>query len=137
MSEARRFIEALEADVAAGRRCYWAITHPDDGRVVGTLGFNFLFPPEQKMADFGYGLSPECWGTGMFGAAARLVLGFGFDQLDLDRVQVMTPAENVASVKAVERLGFRREGTLREFYPRTAGIRRDCAVLGLLRRDWK
>lgn len=136
LGETRRFAERLVADVAAGLRCYWAIRELASGRVVGTLGFNLLFPPEQKVADFGYGLAPECWGTGLFTAAARLALGFGFNILGLERVQVMTVADNAGSVKGVERLGFIREGTLRQFYA-LAGGRRDCAVFGLLRRDWE
>jgi [ribosomal protein S5]-alanine N-acetyltransferase len=135
VSQAEAFIKSLRADNLSGRRCYWLIVEKESGQAVGTLGFNFLFNPEFRAADFGYGLASFRWNRSIFRAAAQLVIEFGFTVLQLERIQVMTRADNLRSIRGVERLGFCREATLRK-YCRIAGERKDCAVFGLLRENW-
>ena len=55
------------------------------------------------------------WGLGIASEAARAVIGYGFTTMKLHRIQAHTIADNHRSVQLLERLGFRREGTLREY----------------------
>jgi [ribosomal protein S5]-alanine N-acetyltransferase len=66
------------------------------------------------------------WGHGYATEAAGVLLQWAFDTLDLNRVQAETDTRNVASARVLEKLGFMREGTLRE----------DCVVNGEVSDSW-
>jgi len=84
------------------------------------------------------GLLPRRLGLGHGYAteAARAVLQWAFDTLDLNRVQAETDTRNVASARVLEKLDFMREGTLREDCIVNGEVS-DSWVYGLLRRRWR
>jgi RimJ/RimL family protein N-acetyltransferase len=84
----------------------------------------------------GYCLDDSAWGHGYATEGARALLGWAFDTLDLNRVQAETDTRNVASARVLEKLGFVREGTLREDCIVNGEVS-DSWVFGLLRRDWQ
>ncbi|HEX2165116.1 MAG TPA: GNAT family protein, partial [Thermoanaerobaculia bacterium] len=61
---------------------------------------------------------------------------FAFGPLALHRLEADVDPRNERSLKALERLGFRREGLLRERYF-VAGEIQDSVMLGLLAREWE
>jgi ribosomal-protein-alanine N-acetyltransferase len=68
--------------------------------------------------------------------AAHAVLAWAYDTFDLNRVQAETDTRNVASARVLEKLGFVREGTLREDCVVNGDVS-DSWVYGLLRREWQ
>ena len=88
--------------------------------------------PEHRSASLGYCLNRTARGQGHATEAAHAVLRWAFDTLDLNRVQAETDTRNAASARVLEKLGFLREGTLRE-----DGDVSDSWVYGLLRREWR
>ena len=64
------------------------------------------------------------------------LLNYGFSALDLNRVEADVDPRNTPSAKTVERLGFVREGLLRERWI-VDGEVSDTAFYGLIRRDWR
>ena len=68
--------------------------------------------------------------------AARALLQWAVDTLDLNRVQAETDTRNVASARVLEKLGFVREGTLREDCVVNGEVS-DSWVFGLIRREWR
>ena len=76
------------------------------------------------------------WGQGMRGEAARgRSSNYGFTTMRLHRIQAHTIADNHRSVRLLERLGFQREGTLREYSWEDDLAFHDSAVYGLLSTD--
>lgn len=55
----------------------------------------------------------SCWGKGYAFDAWRLILGFAFSELKLRKIVAGAIVDNVASIRTLEKLGFRREGVLR------------------------
>jgi ribosomal-protein-alanine N-acetyltransferase len=92
--------------------------------------------PDYRSASMGYCLDDAAWGHGYATEAGRALLQWGFDTLDLNRVQAETDTRNVASARVLEKLGFVREGTLREDCIVNGEVS-DSYVYGLLRRDWR
>jgi RimJ/RimL family protein N-acetyltransferase len=92
--------------------------------------------PVYRSARIGYCLDDAAWGNGFATEAAGAVLQWAFDTLDLNRVQSEADTRNTASARVLEKLGFIREGTLREDCI-VAGEISDSWVYGLLRRDWR
>lgn len=75
-------------------------------------------------------------GKGYGAEAMRLLLDFGFDELNLHRIQLTVFAYNQRAIRLYERLGFKHEGTYREFLQR-GGQRHDMLLYGLLRHEWE
>jgi RimJ/RimL family protein N-acetyltransferase len=79
---------------------------------------------------------PSHWGQGYGTEAMQLLLAFAFEELNLHRVQLTVFGYNARAIALYEKLGFRREGTFREFMQRD-GKRHDMHLYGLLRSEWK
>lgn len=113
----------------------WSIARPADDRMLGHVSL-FDFNEQSGRADLGYGLAREHWGQGFMHEALVAVVDYAFGPLGARRLEADTDPENVASMRALERLGFTREGTLRERWV-VAGQISDSAVWGLLAREWR
>lgn len=87
-------------------------------------------------AELGYILGKNYRGQGYAYEAARAMVDFAFESLELHRLWATTFARNERSSKLLRKLGFRREGVLREHCLKW-GRYEDDVLWGLLRRDWK
>ncbi|MBI5610353.1 MAG: GNAT family N-acetyltransferase [Deltaproteobacteria bacterium] len=112
----------------------WAITLRDDDRALGHVSL-FGFVEASNRAELGYGLARRHWGQGYMHEALVAVVDCAFGDLGLRRLEADVDPRNLASIRAVERLGFRREGWLRERWQVGEEIS-DSALFGLLARDW-
>ena len=92
--------------------------------------------PDYRSATLGYCLDDSAWGQGLATEAAGALLRWAFDTLDLNRVQSDADTRNAASARVLEKLGFVREGTLRENCIVNGDVS-DSWVYGLLRRQWE
>lgn len=90
---------------------YLAITLLDDGALVG---FVRLALGGVQAGKLGFAINALHWRNGYATTAAALMIRFGFDQLRLHRITAAVGPENTASHATVQRLGFTREGTLRD-----------------------
>jgi RimJ/RimL family protein N-acetyltransferase len=132
---AERFIAACRqlADEGTGARL--AIDRVSDGSFIGWCSLT-RWNPDYRSASLGYCLDGTAWGRGYATEAARAVLQWAFDTLDLNRVQAETDTRNLASARVLGKLGFVREGTLREDCVVNGDVS-DSWVFGLLRREWQ
>jgi len=80
---------------------------------VGMIGFTNV-NEKWGAAELGYWLAPEYHGNGYATAAAHLLVAYGFDQRRLHKVYAKAFAHNEASQRVLEKVGFEREGALRE-----------------------
>ena len=92
------------------------------------------YVPDSKRAEIGYALSPQYWGKGLVFEAAHALLNYGFQELGLRRIEAELDPDNIASAKALERLGFIKEGLLRKRWE-INGVISDSALYGLLVDD--
>jgi RimJ/RimL family protein N-acetyltransferase len=78
----------------------------------------------------------ELWGKGYGHETMELALRYGFDELNLHRIQLTVFQYNDRAIALYEKLGFQREGVYREFMQRE-GKRYDMYLYGLLRPEWE
>ena len=88
-----------------------------------------------RRAEVSFVLRRDRWGQGLASAALGLLFAFCFETLKLHRLEADVDPDNQRSLRLLERLGFQREGRLRERW-NTYGAPRDGIFLGLLRREW-
>ena len=84
--------------------------------------------------EIGIGLLPEHRGHGIGTEAQRQLVEYLFSTTTAHRLQAGTEVDNVAEQRALERVGFKREGVNRQLYFR-AGRWRDSVMYGLLREE--
>src|SRR5262245_39862477 len=87
------------------------------------------------LAAVGYWLRPEARGRGAATVAVQLIARWAFDELGVQRLELTTAPENVASRRVAERAGFTREGVLRGLQATKNDGRRDSVMFSLLSAD--
>jgi [ribosomal protein S5]-alanine N-acetyltransferase len=133
LSQAEQRLEKDVAGVEKGEWLPWGVALGET--LIGTVTLHDL-NPEQGRAELGYMLGRKYWGRGLAREAATLAIDHAFGTLGLRRLEADIDPRNVASAKLLERLGFQKEGVLRERW-RVGEEISDTALYGLLKRDWE
>ena len=134
IDSANAMIARDQKAMAEGENLRLGLERVDDGALVGICTL-FAFSQQCRRAEIGYGLAAHAWGRGFMDEALRTLLRYGFTTLELNRVEADIDPRNVASARSLERLGFQKEGHLRERWIVGDEVS-DTALYGLLRRDW-
>jgi RimJ/RimL family protein N-acetyltransferase len=100
-----------------------------DGRVVGSIG---LRVNENDTGHAGYWLARSERGRGIVPDALRTLTRYGFEELGLGRMELITDPDNQSSQRVAEKVGYRREGVLRSHLLHPDGRRRDSVMFSLL-----
>ena len=127
---------SVQRDIApyATRTSFRFAVAAADDRLIGMCGFN-SWSPDHRHAELGYELAPQYWGQGVMRRAVEAMLAWGFAELRLNRVHAFVMVSNQPSIRLLERCGFSREGTLRQF--RIArGEPKDFHLYALLAEDF-
>ncbi len=124
----------IHKEFRSGTLFQWGV-EAADGHLVGTCTLARI-DLSNRRAELGFALGRAFWGRGYMAAALTVLLEFAFGRLGLHRVFADTDPRNARSIRLLERLGFRREGVLREHYW-VQGEPQDGVVYGLLRSEWK
>lgn len=95
----------------------WCIALKESDSCIGNI---YLFDPQGddvsgRRMDIGYEISSKYRNQGYAAEAIKRVTLFGFEQMGLKRVQAQVMPENIASIKACKKSGFKNEGTLRNY----------------------
>ena len=112
----------------------WGIVIKEDDELIGTCGFYDWVKTDYR-AEIGYDLDPAYWGRGLMTEALRIVLVYSFNKLGLNRVQAIIESRNTRSLQLIRRLGFKKEGVLRQ-RSLFNGKFRDDVCFSLLRGEW-
>jgi ribosomal-protein-alanine N-acetyltransferase len=134
-ARAERFIATCRQMEQDGTGTRLAVDRVSDGAFIGWCTLS-RWNPDFRSAALGYCYNSEAWGHGYATEAASALLQWAFDTLDLNRVQAETDTRNAASARVLDKLGFVREGTLREDCVVNGDVS-DSWVYGLLRREWQ
>jgi RimJ/RimL family protein N-acetyltransferase len=131
---ARRFLDEIHDYFRRRVLFQWGLARLGDDLVIGTCTLNHL-DIENRRAEIGFALGRDHWGQGYMGEALRTLINFSFGNLNLHRIEADVDPRNAASIRTLERLGFQKEGHLRERWLVNGGVQ-DTLFYGLLRREW-
>jgi RimJ/RimL family protein N-acetyltransferase len=133
-SDARAFLLARYDAILAGTTAPFAIVSADDDtRLLGSVAL-MRFAWEHARGEVGYWLARDARGGGHVSRAVRTICAWGFQSLDLERIDLLAGTENLPSQRVAERCGFTCEAILRSFM-RGKGERQDMVAFGLLRSE--
>jgi len=113
----------------------WGLALRSNNQLIGTATL-FHLELDNGRAELGYALGREEWGKGYMHEALQALLGYAFKEMKLRRLEADVDPRNTPSIKTLERLGFQREGYLRERW-HVAGEIQDALFYGLLAREWQ
>lgn len=135
IAEAQALLDEIRTTFLQRSLFQWGVARTGDDRVVGTCTL-FNLDARNRRAEIGYALARDCWGQGLMSEALGALVAYAFGPLDLTRLEADVDPRNAPSIRIVERLGFVREGLLRERW-HVGGETQDSVFLGLLRREWE
>ena len=92
---------------------WWAVCSADNKTFYGAGGLNSL-SKEHKKAEIGFWLISEFWGDGIMKEAMPLICNYGFNSLGLHRIEGLVETENKNCKKAMAKLDFQHEGTMKD-----------------------
>ncbi|MFX0210282.1 MAG: GNAT family N-acetyltransferase [Candidatus Hodarchaeota archaeon] len=91
----------------------WGIARKGIDALIGTCGF-YNWNKAAYRAEIGYDLDPAFWRQGLITEALLIVFKFGFENMKLNRIQAIIDSESTRSIQLAQRLGFKKEGVLRQ-----------------------
>ena len=114
---------------------YFLLIYKETQKVIGECGFH-TWNSVHARAEIFYSLRNDSYKRqGFMTEALEKVIDFGFKELKLHRIAGLIAKENIASLKLLERYGFKKEGTLREDYL-VGELYEDSECYSLLKNEW-
>jgi len=127
-----QFIEKL---YQSDQQIVLGIAITEDDRLIGVTGFHQI-DQRTRQASFGITLGVKAeWGKGYGTEATGLLVRYAFETLNLNRVWLHVFEDNARGLRSYEKVGFKREGLLRQDNFRE-GRYGNTVVMGLLREEW-
>jgi len=133
VEDSRKFIEQTRKQLAQNQGIQAGIWYR--GNLAGVIGQHKI-DWGNKITSIGYWLGKEYEGKGLVTLACGALINYSFEELDLNRVEILCATENSKSRAIPERLGFEKEGIIREReWVNDRYV--DHVVYGMLAGDWR
>lgn len=124
---------ATMKEYRAHRELSWLLELKDTHKVIGEIVlYDFRL---KKQADIGYRINKQYWGRGYTPEAGQAMLKAGFEIMDLSRMQIRCFTNNNSSVRVAQKLGFTREGLIRQ--GAIVNVITDYYIFGLLSDEYR
>lgn len=130
---ARRLLCDIRRFAESGTLFQWGIARNAGDAVIGTATLHHMDAPNRR-AEIGFAVARDQWGRGYATEAVARLIRHAFDDLGMHRLEADPDPRNAASIRVLEKLGFKYEGLLRERYFHD-GEPQDAAYYGLLRQE--
>lgn len=105
IEEAREWINKISANTVNGDGIFWGVNLKDDPKLMGGFCYWNLAPEERK-AEIGFGIYPQHQGKGYMDEVLKVGLNYGFETMNLERIEAYTHQQNKKSIHLLEKNGF-------------------------------
>ncbi|WP_316737976.1 GNAT family N-acetyltransferase [Pedobacter aquatilis] len=112
LNETQEQLKWFKTIQVEGTGIWWAISNIENGDFMGAVGFN-NFNYLHKKVEIGFWLLPEYWKKGIINEAVTAICAYAFNSLNINRIEAFVESENADSKKALLKLAFEFEGTMR------------------------
>ena len=113
VADGNKFIEWFQSRFAAKAGIRWGISLKGKRNIIGTIGFNNF--SNRHRANIGFDLQSAYWNKGYLTEVLKVVVEFGFKELEINRIEAEVMQGNTASEKVLAKIGFKNEGILRQW----------------------
>jgi len=137
MKDARKELQLYFVDLFKNRNGFgWGIERKGELALIGSCGYYKWLKPDGRQAEIGFDLDPPYWGQGIMKEALTAIIDFGFQKMKLNRIEMLVMPRNERSSGLAGKLGFKKEGVLREHGFDEKMRPTDDVIFSMLRRDW-
>ena len=130
-----KFIRWAHKQRAAGQFACFAVVPEGQTKAIGMFQVRML-DTDQRLAEWGFALGSEYWGTGLFMASAHELLAFAFGPMEVERLEARSATPNLRGNGALRKIGAVREAVLHQSFERHGELL-DQALWTILREDWR
>lgn len=134
ISDTKDFVEFVLTKYENKQVSPWGIEYKENGKFIGTIDFVW-WQPNHKTAEIGYVISKEYWGKGLTTEVAKEIIKFGFEEMDLVRIQARCDVDNIGSARVMEKAGMSFEGIIRKGIF-VKGKHRDIKMYSILKEEF-
>ncbi len=134
LSEAKTVLDGMYNEFRNKTHFQWGIFLKIENKVIGTCTL-LHYDLQNSRAEISYTLAHDYWGHGFMTEALTVLLAYAFTTIRLHRIEADVDPRNTASLRVLEKLGFQREGLLRERWL-VGSETQDSVLLGLLHHEW-
>lgn len=131
--QVQRLINGMQQSFEAKQKIIWGIAPKDAKKIIGYCGYH-AFDESNETGEVSFCLAKEYWGQGIMTDALRAIIPFGFEKIDLNRIEAKSMPENTGSFKVLEKAGFQKEGLIRQGLLKN-GIFYDLCLYSILKSD--
>lgn len=104
------FQSIMESKIPNRKKYFFAIIMKDTGQYIGEIGFSVLFQCEEgKVVNLGYFIFMDFWGQGIVTEAAKAVINYAFNEIDVIKIESGCHKENAGSEMVMIKLGMIKE----------------------------
>lgn len=128
--------QLIEAATADPLRMPFAVVRHAGGSLLGSTSLYDLVPSQRRVSIGSTFYGRASWGSRVNPVCKLMLLSHCFDELELNRVEFRCDVRNMRSVNAIERLGAKREGTMRQHRVSADGNVSDSAVFSVVAAEW-
>ena len=132
--ETAQMIENVLAQLESGLCTEWAVERKDDAKVLGLIHLNKI-DFFNRSAEVGYWLTRKCWGQGYATECLKALGEYALNTLRMDEIVAICHPENLASLRVLEKAGYRYQKTL-PAYVSLRGKTADCLQYHITRWDF-
>ncbi|MEC1155997.1 GNAT family N-acetyltransferase [Cytobacillus horneckiae] len=135
VSETYERVAKIVKDYSSDDFCYWAIEMKDSNNLIGEIDL-YNFDNNTGNCEVSYSLGYNWWNHGYGTEALKAVVEFGFGQMNVHKISAAHNIDNPASGKIMMKARMAQEGTVRHMIRNTKGKYKDCALYGILQKDY-
>ncbi|KWW22602.1 MULTISPECIES: GNAT family protein [Peribacillus] len=113
LSATKDYIQLILQNYEDSHIAPWGIQYKESGKLIGTIDY-VSWQVNHHHAEIGYVLAPEYWGKGLMTEAVEKIVAFGFENMNLVRIQARCFVENTGSERVMQKAGMSFEGIIRK-----------------------
>jgi ribosomal-protein-alanine N-acetyltransferase len=136
-----RSIKDIEREVNWFNKIYrkkegirWIMASKETDEYIGDIGFH-NYSKQHRRIELGYKLSREYWRKGIMNESIKGAMKFAFEELKVNRIEALVDIDNLASMRLLLKLGYKKEGILRQYEKEIRGFV-DLAMFSILRDEF-
>jgi RimJ/RimL family protein N-acetyltransferase len=134
--QAHAYISGAQAGLEAGHMLPWAVRELASGLIAGSTRYHDILANVDRV-EIGWTWYAKRWQKSHVNTACKLLLlEHAFDELGCKVVGLRTDNFNLASQRAIEALGAKKDGVIRHHWPRRNGTVRDTVMYSILAHEW-
>jgi len=135
--ELKKYIESAITDRESGNAAVWIIIETKTGKIAGCTRLGEISWKDERGQIGWTWIGAAFQGTGLNKAMKFEMLKYGFETLNLNRIELKADERNLKSRKAIEKIGATYEGTLRGHMKIKDGFIRNSSYYSILKSEWE